>query len=77
MSDIHAEMMRCVYSSSDQPIAGWHFRLFGHGPDLRGIVVHIFDDIVNKFHCYPLVIIKSMTRDSRIDAGSVVQYSIN
>ena len=47
-------MVWCIDCGSDQPISGWQPRLFGHGPDLRGIVVHIFDDIVNKFHCYLL-----------------------
>ena len=45
--NVYADMVWCIDCGSDQPVSGWHPCLFGHGSDLRRIVVYIFDDIVN------------------------------
>ena len=69
MRDIHADTVLRIVGRPDEPFTGRHPGLFGHGPDLGGIVIYIFDDIVYKFHCYLLM-------RWRHDRGTVVFYVI-
>ena len=69
MRDIHTDTVLRIVGRPDEPFTGRQLCLLGHGSDLGGIVVNIFDDIVYKFHCYLLV-------RWRHDRGAVVFYVI-
>ena len=73
---IDADMVRCVNGGSDQPFPGRQPSLFAHGPDLRGIVVTIFNYIVYKFHrC--LRCRNTMIPRQRDRCGYLITHSVN
>ena len=50
-SDIYSYMMRRIECGSDHPPTTPDWRLFGHGPDVGGIVKSVLDYIVFQLHC--------------------------
>jgi hypothetical protein len=50
VGNVHTDVVWGVDGGPDQPFPGRYACLFGHGPDLRGIVIIVFDDFVYKFH---------------------------